>query len=119
LAFFAPTEIPLTLLATLGDEVSVLRAVGRLRAYSMLSDEAAGLKIHRLVQETARTPDDHDAHRTPDLIDQARNDALVALQTNLPDETQDPAQWPIWRALLPHVRAFANHTRPRRRYCAP
>ena len=56
LAFFAPDAIPLDLLAGLGDEPAVLRAVGRLRAYSMNGDApgGAGVSVDRLVQEVNR-----------------------------------------------------------------
>ena len=90
---------------------AVLRAVGRLAAYSMLTADAGTLAMHRLVQAVTRTPDPGDPHRDPQAIDAARDQATRQLADALPD-WQDPAGWPGWRMLLPHIDALASHAPP-------
>ncbi|MFJ8614131.1 tetratricopeptide repeat protein [Streptomyces sp. NPDC093675] len=119
LAWYAPDQIPTTVLDGLADPPALHAALGLLTAYSMLTpDPTTGtLAVHRLVQALARTPDADDPHRTPALIDQARNHATAQLRTALPAPTWDtpknwldvPENWPAWRALLPHVDALADY----------
>ena len=111
LAWYAPDGIPRTLLDGLADPPAVLRAVGRLAAYSMLTVDAGTLAMHRLVQAVTRTPDPGDPHRDPEAIDAARDQATRQLADALPD-WQDPAGWPGWRMLLPHIDALASHAPP-------
>jgi Tetratricopeptide repeat len=71
LAWYAPDGIPRTLLDGLADPPAVLRAVGRLAAYSMLTAGAGTLAVHRLVQAVTRTPHPGDPHRDTQAIDDA------------------------------------------------
>jgi tetratricopeptide (TPR) repeat protein len=114
LAFFAPEAIPRSLLHPMGEAPAVTRAIGRLAAYSMLIvDPAAGtVTVHRLVQAVARTPDEHDPHRLPADIDAARATAATTLTKVLPQDHADPANWPEYRALLPHLDALITCTHP-------
>jgi hypothetical protein len=116
LAWYAPEGIPRSLLAGLGEPPVIARAIGRLAAYSMITltgpaDHGSGtLAVHRLVQALARTPEPHDPHRDAETIDTARAYATIALNAALSDyEVRDPAGWPTWRALLPHIEALAAH----------
>ena len=111
LAWYAPDAIPRTLLDGLADPPAVLRAIGRLAAYSMLTADAGTLAVHRLVQAVTRTPSPGDPHRDPQAIDDARDQATGQLADALPD-WQDPAGWPGWRILLPHIDALASHAPP-------
>ena len=111
LAWYAPDAIPRMLLDGLADPPAVLHAVGRLAAYSMLTADAGTLAMHRLVQAVTRTPDPGDPHRNPQAIDDARDQATRQLADALPD-WQDPAGWPAWRMLLPHIDALASHAPP-------
>ena len=111
LAWYAPDAIPRALLDGLADPPAVLAAVGRLAAYSMLTADAGTLAVHRLVQAVTRTPDPGDPHRDPQAIDDARDQATRQLAGALPD-WQDPAGWPGWRMLLPHIDALASHAPP-------
>ena len=111
LAWYAPDGIPRRLLDGLADPPAVLRAVGRLAAYSMLTADADTLAMHRLVQAVTRTPDSGDPHRDPQAIDDARNQATRQLARALPD-WHDPAGWPGWRMLLPHIDALTSHAPP-------
>ena len=111
LAWYAPEAIPRALLDGLADPPALLRAVGRLAACSMLTANAGTLAMHRLVQAVTRTPDPGDPHRSPRAIDDARDQAARQLADALPD-WQDPAGWPTWRMLLPHIDALASHAPP-------
>jgi tetratricopeptide (TPR) repeat protein len=111
LAWYAPDGIPQTLLDGLADPPAVLRAVGRLAAYSMLTADTGTLAMHRLVQAVTRTPDPGDPHRHPQAIDAARDQATGQLADAAPD-TDDPAGWPSWRMLLPHIDALASNGSP-------
>ena len=111
LAWYAPEAIPRALLDGLADPPALLRAVGRLAAHSMLTADAGVLAMHRLVQAVTRTPDPGDPHRSPEAIDDARDQATRQLAAALPD-WEDPAGWPAWRVLLPHIDALASHTPP-------
>jgi len=111
LAWYAPDGIPRMLLDGLADPPAVLGAVGRLAAYSMLTADTGILTVHRLVQAVTRTPDPGDPHRNPQAIDAARDQATRQLADALPD-WEDPAGWPGWRMLLPHIDALASHAPP-------
>ena len=111
LAWYAPEAIPRALLDGLADPPAVLASVGRLAAYSMLTADAGVLAVHRLVQAVTRTPSPGDPHRDPQAIDDAREQATRQLADALPD-WQDPAGWPGWRMLLPHIDALASHAPP-------
>ncbi|MBT2483004.1 FxSxx-COOH system tetratricopeptide repeat protein [Streptomyces sp. ISL-94] len=112
LAWYAPDHIPASLLDGLADPPARNKAIGLLTAYSLITpDPGTGtLAVHRLVQALARTPDPDDPHRTPHHIDQARDRATTHLHAALPDTWNDPATWPTWRTLLPHIDALADHT---------
>ncbi|MHC5703512.1 tetratricopeptide repeat protein, partial [Streptomyces tirandamycinicus] len=115
LAWYAPDHIPTTLLdAGPADPPTRDDALGQLTAYSMITpDPPTGtLAVHRLVQALARTSDPDDPHRTPALVDQAREQATTNLHTALPTSLDTPATWPTWRTLLPHIDALADHTTP-------
>jgi len=117
LAWYAPDTIPRTLLDGLADPPAVLRAVGRLAAYSMLTADAGTLAMHRLVQAVTRSPDREDPYRNPQAIDDAQNQATRQLVGALPGGQDpaawhDPASWPGLRMLLPHIDALASHAPP-------
>jgi hypothetical protein len=110
LAWYAPEDIPRSLLDTLGPPPAVRRAVGRLVAHSMVTLRGtSSLSLHRLVQAVARTPDHNDPHRTPAAVARARDIAAECLVEAVPADGEDPVQWPDWRALLPHVEAMAEY----------
>ncbi|UQA92341.1 FxSxx-COOH system tetratricopeptide repeat protein [Streptomyces halobius] len=114
LAWYAPDRIPVGLLGGVPGTPEATGALGLLTAYSMATaDPATGtLAVHRLVQALARTPDPRDPHRTPDLVDRARRAAAAHLQAALPATSLDPATWPAWRALTPHIDALIDHSPP-------
>ncbi|GLW07221.1 hypothetical protein Misp01_23510 [Microtetraspora sp. NBRC 13810] len=59
----------------------------------------------------ARTPDPGDPHRQESAITTALQHATTLLKDALPTTTTpygDPAGWPTWRTLLPHITALAG-----------
>ncbi len=112
LAFCAPDNIPRSLVDGLADPQPLLTAIGRLAAYSMITTEGDTLAVHRLVQAVTRTPDPADPHRSPAAVDEARDQAATLLGKAVPPTARDPAGWPTWRILLPHLEAIAQHTTP-------
>ncbi|UUU45176.1 FxSxx-COOH system tetratricopeptide repeat protein [Streptomyces sp. NBC_00162] len=112
LAWYAPDGIPRDLLDGTAEPPELTAAIGRLIAYSMVTDNHDGtLTVHRLVQALARTPDPDDPHRRPEDVDHARNQAAARLADAFPIDVDQPATWPRCRALLPHTDALTrNHT---------
>ncbi|MFD6306915.1 tetratricopeptide repeat protein, partial [Streptomyces sp. NPDC060223] len=120
LAFLAPDHVPRDLLeaADADDPLAIEEALGLLHSYSMITLTPQDISTHRLVQAVARTPDastgpQADPHRTPELIDHARQHATAVLNRALPeDPSTHVAGWPRWRTLLPHIEALINLTDP-------
>jgi tetratricopeptide (TPR) repeat protein len=112
LAWLAPDHTPVRLLAGLGSEPSMLRAIGRLAAHSMVSYDGRMIDVHRVVQTVARTPDRLDPHRGDVLITRARDTAIGLLRAALPDDPFAPETWSSWRELVPHVAVFASRAAP-------
>ena len=112
LAWYAPEAIPRALLDGLADPPVLLRAVGRLAAYSMITADTGVLAMHRLVQAVTRTPDPSDPHRSRRAIADARDQATRQLLAAAVPDPRDPAGWPVWRMLLPHIEALASHAPP-------
>ncbi|TDD80061.1 FxSxx-COOH system tetratricopeptide repeat protein, partial [Actinomadura rubrisoli] len=111
LAWWAPEAIPRTLLGPLASPAEIVDALGVLAAYDMIALDTRTIAVHRLVQAVTRTPDPADPHRRAADIDSARDRAADLLNQARPATTDDPEQWPAWRALLPHVDALTVHAR--------
>ncbi|MFE3206505.1 tetratricopeptide repeat protein [Embleya sp. NPDC059237] len=113
LAWYAPDHIPRDLLAPLAAPPELAAAIGRLVAYSMITDNQDGtLTVHRLVQTHSRTPDPDDPHRRPDDIAHARDHAAELLAAAFPTDVDHPSTWPTCRALLPHTDALTRRHTP-------
>ena len=121
LAWFAPDAIPLDLLDGLAAQPALGRAVNQLAAYNMVvrqrsepDDPApdALLSVHRLVQAVTRAPDAADPHRTPEAVDQARDQAATLLRIGLPGDPEDLGTWQRYQRLMPHVDALSEHGTP-------
>ncbi|GHE45913.1 tetratricopeptide repeat protein [Streptomyces vinaceus] len=116
MAWYAAENIPPALADGFTNPPTLNQAIGLLTAYNMITPDpgTSTLAIHRLVAALARTPDpDPDnPHRRRDYIDLARQRAASNLRNALPPTVDDPASWPNWRNLLPHIDAFADHTTP-------
>ncbi|WP_439680166.1 tetratricopeptide repeat protein [Embleya sp. MST-111070] len=113
LAWYAPDHIPRTLLTPLAAPPELAAAIGRLVAYSMITDNGDDtLTVHRLVQTHARTPDPTDPHSQPDDIARARDSAAALLAIAFPTDVRHPANLPTCRTLLPHVDALTRRHTP-------
>ncbi|MBG0826142.1 tetratricopeptide repeat protein, partial [Planomonospora sp. ID91781] len=106
LAWYAPEALPRDVLDGVESAPLVQQALGRLAAYNMINIDGAGITVHRLVQAVARTGNPDDPHRSPAAITAARARAVDLLARAHPAEPDDPAFWPRWRALLPHLDAM-------------
>lgn len=112
LAWYAPEDVPRTLLDPLGPPPAVRGALGRLSAHSMVTLHDGMIAVHRLVQAVSRTPAEGDRYRGADAISSARENAVEALAAAVPEDTVDPGGWPLMRTLIPHVEALEAHTGP-------
>jgi tetratricopeptide (TPR) repeat protein len=112
-AWWSAEPIPRGLLEGGGETApDVQDALGHLAAYNMITLDDEDITVHRLVQAVARTPDPEDPHRQATDLDTARDLATSLLAEVVPESGKDPDDWPIWRALLPHITALADHTSP-------
>jgi hypothetical protein len=66
------TSVPRAALTPLGDPPSLLRALGRLAAHSLVGLDPEFVHVHRVVQAVARTPRQGSVHRSPEQIEAAR-----------------------------------------------
>jgi tetratricopeptide (TPR) repeat protein len=118
-AFLGPEPIPLDLfsrhadllpsplLGVTGDELRFGETVGALVARSLARRSIDGLSVHRLLASVVRhSLTDPDRHATVATMREL-------LYQHLPDDIENsPQNWPVWRALLPHVLAAINHASP-------
>ncbi|MDQ3760687.1 MAG: FxSxx-COOH system tetratricopeptide repeat protein [Actinomycetota bacterium] len=101
-----PDRLPPPLGAAAGDPVAFAGITGLVRRRALARVGPDGLQVHRLVQAILRdrpasTPADED------LTTVARR----LLQLTVPaDPWHNPASWPAWRQLLPHVLAVTDPT---------
>ncbi|MEW2066363.1 tetratricopeptide repeat protein [Streptomyces sp. NPDC007346] len=110
LAWYGPDGIPRDLLTGLAPAPALTKAIGRLIAYSMITNTGDGtFAVHRLVQALARTPDPEDPHRQEEDIAQARAVATAQLDAAFPETPASPRTWPLCRALVPHVEALTEY----------
>jgi tetratricopeptide (TPR) repeat protein len=118
-AELAPEPIPFTLftahpaqlpapLAAAGDPVAFAGMTALLRRRALARVGPDSLQVHRLVQVILRdspyTLSDHDI----DMTATARRLLRGAVP---PGPWEDPASWPTWRQLLPHVLALTDPAR--------
>jgi tetratricopeptide (TPR) repeat protein len=114
LAWYGIGKIPRAALDPVSDPLLVQQALGQLGAYNMVNLDPGGatVRVHRLVQAVARTPDTGDPHRQPGDIQASRETATRLLAEAFPENTDEPALWPACRALLPHIEALADTAEP-------
>ncbi len=108
-AFLAPEPIPTTLFTTtpdalphpLADRVSMPVEFGettrRVGAYGLARIGDGTLQLHRLTQAILR------ASLNPTDRPGLRERVETLLAAARPDDGRDPATWPIWAQLVPHV----------------
>ncbi len=125
LAFCAPEAIPLRLLLQrrpgltehlepqvaemlvplLEDDLAAKDAVAALRRYSLARPAGdRAVTVHRLVQAVT-------ADQMPAWLASAwRQTAAALIEAALPGHPREPAEWPVFAALLPHARAVLGLT---------
>jgi DNA-binding SARP family transcriptional activator len=105
-AFLGPEPIPRDLFtrgpAAASDPFELSDAIGAAAALSLLRRTPTGFDMHRLVQEVIR------AHLPPADRDRIRNEVVDLLAAAHPGDPNDPATWPAYAALVPHVFAIGD-----------
>jgi DNA-binding SARP family transcriptional activator/tetratricopeptide (TPR) repeat protein len=106
-AFLAPEAIPLGLFLPLANdrpdaELAVEDAAGELLRYSLVSRDADGVVMHRIVQEAVRGSMSV-ARRT-----ETADAALRLLTAAVPEDPASLPAWPQWQSLVAHVLALAS-----------
>jgi hypothetical protein len=117
-AFLAPEAIPLdvikeyrallpeSLAMVFSDQLTVTRAIGALRRYSLIEvvdDEQ--ISMHRLVQLVAR------AKLSGDQKKLWSSAAVAVIETAFPERVQDMDRWPTCNRLLAHGLSASRHAR--------
>jgi hypothetical protein len=97
--FTAAAQLPAPLADIAADPMTLHRTLGRISSYGLARLDQAGLQVHRLVQAIMR--DRLSAEQRRD--DSARVAALLVAAG--PADTDNPALWPAWASLLPHLLA--------------
>ncbi|MEW2526859.1 SAV_2336 N-terminal domain-related protein [Streptomyces sp. NPDC047071] len=108
LAWLAPEPVPLALLSAI-DGVGALEALEEL---GLISGDSATVRIYPLVHEFLNEPGGDDPWRDPAARQAARREATACLDGALPGDAEDPATWPRWQALLPHIDHVAASVAP-------
>ena len=81
-----------------GDELAAGDAAAALRRYSLITPAGDGMVlVHRLVQAAVTDQMGEAAGRW-------RQAAAAAVEAAMPQDPQDPGNWPVFAALLPHAR---------------
>jgi hypothetical protein len=99
-SFFTPAaELPAPLAAVAADPVRLHRSLGRISSYGLAHLDQGGMQVHRLVQAIVRD-------RLPAGQRRDDGDCVAALLVAAaPADTDNPAEWPAWAILLPHLLA--------------
>ncbi|WP_051854418.1 tetratricopeptide repeat protein [Streptomyces sp. NRRL B-1347] len=111
-AWLAPEPVPLGLLSRMGSAAALARAAETLAGLGLVSRDGDALRMHPLVQDVVREPDENDAWRSATALRGARFEAVACLDGALPGGAEDPATWPRWQALLPHIDHLAERSEP-------
>ncbi|WP_175084698.1 tetratricopeptide repeat protein [Candidatus Frankia nodulisporulans] len=81
------------------DPVAWADTVSALVAYSLVRRDGPTLTVHRLIAAATRAGMDPAGQKGADVT------LLDLLAAGLPANIRDPATWPRWQALLPHLRS--------------
>jgi tetratricopeptide (TPR) repeat protein len=106
LAWLGPDDVPRDLITALtdGDQTAADIALGLLASYSMITLDTYTVSIHRLLQTVLRLTPSAASSTTA-----SSERAIQLLSDAIPDDPGgDPAGWPRWRDLLPHVTALGD-----------
>jgi hypothetical protein len=95
----ALSVLPSDLAAQVGDPLAWRQTLAHLARQSLARIDHRGLQMHRLTQAILRD------RLTPDQASATRKSAEAMLAANNPGEPGNPATWPRWARLMPHVLA--------------
>ncbi|MBV9142108.1 MAG: tetratricopeptide repeat protein [Pseudonocardiales bacterium] len=104
-----PERLPPPLKAVVADPVTFVGLIGLVRRRALAGVGPDSMQLHRLVQAILRDNPIRSTPTTEDMTTLARRllrDAVPAEPWN------NPASWPAWRQLLPHVFAVTDPTHP-------
>jgi tetratricopeptide (TPR) repeat protein len=102
-----PDRLPEPLATAAGDPLAFAGLTRLLRGRALARISTDSMQLHRLVQAILRTRPDSDS-ATGNHKNRGRT-ALSLLHASVPaDSWNNPATWPTWRALLPHVLAVTD-----------
>ncbi|MFE6889967.1 FxSxx-COOH system tetratricopeptide repeat protein [Streptomyces sp. NPDC057694] len=87
------------LVRVVNDEMLLRRAIGTTVRFGLATSNRDGVRLHRLVQSVIR-----------DLLpatarERVRRHARALLVANRPGDPEDPATWPEWARIVPHLLA--------------
>ena len=97
--FTAAAQLPAPLVAVTADPGRLHRSLGRISGYGLARLDQDGMQVHRLVQAIVR--DRLSAEQRRDDSDRV----AALLVAAAPADTDNPALWPAWATLLPHLLA--------------
>jgi hypothetical protein len=98
LAAAVGAEVAPLLMPLLNDPIACDDAVAGLRRYSLISAPHHGIvSVHRLVQKITM------AQLDLGVAEDWRRGAAALIEAALPDDADDPANWPVFAVLLPHA----------------
>jgi hypothetical protein len=95
----AITELPAALAAQVADPIGWPATRAHLADRALARIDERGLTMHRLIQGILR------GRLGPDEARQTRAGAEAVLAANGPGDPDDPATWPRWAQLMPHLLA--------------
>ncbi|HWI00323.1 MAG TPA: FxSxx-COOH system tetratricopeptide repeat protein [Propionibacteriaceae bacterium] len=105
----APDALPERLHALAADPLTIVRSTGILRRRGMASVSAHSVQLHRVPAALLRAR----THDTTDIGPPGWSGTVIRLlRTVLADGVDDPAVWPRWQQMLPHVLVATDPTRP-------
>lgn len=107
LAYFAPDQLPETVLAPLADEVSLANALALLASYAMTTRSDGHISVHRFVQTVTR--DRHPKPEEPGQVPEPLTVAINLLTQAAPGDLLMTNGWPAWQRLLAHVDTATSH----------
>ena len=93
----AAGELPGELAARAADPLAWRQTLARLARQSLARIDHHGLQLHRLTQAILR------GRLTPGQAAATRNQAEAILAASDPGDPDDPATWPTWARLMPHL----------------
>jgi TIR domain/Tetratricopeptide repeat len=95
----APGHLPSELAARAADPLAWRQTLARLARQSLARIDQRGLVMHRLTQAILRE------RLTPDQAAATRENADAILAASNPADPENPATWPQWARLMPHLLA--------------